>query len=182
VKLEFFNPMSSVKDRIGMAMIEAAERAGLLHKDSVIVEPTSGNTGIALAFVAAAKGYKCVLTMPETMSVERRVLLRLLGAEIVLTPGPKGMPGAIEKAAQLVREYGERGYQPQQFENPANPEIHRKTTAEEIWTALGRQRRRLRGRRGHGGDDHRRVRGDQEPPRAAHRGGRTIRQPGVVRR
>ncbi len=137
VKLEFFNPMSSVKDRIGMAMIEAAERAGLLHKDSVIVEPTSGNTGIALAFVAAAKGYKCVLTMPETMSVERRVLLRLLGAEIVLTPGPKGMPGAIEKAAQLVREYGERGYQPQQFENPANPEIHRKTTAEEIWTALG---------------------------------------------
>lgn len=137
VKCEFFNPLASVKDRIGMAMIEAAERDGKLHKDSVIVEPTSGNTGIALAFVCAAKGYKCVLTMPETMSIERRVLLRLLGAEIVLTPGPKGMPGAIEKARQLVEQYGDRGFQPQQFENPANPEIHRKTTAEEIWSALG---------------------------------------------
>ena len=137
VKCEFFNPLASVKDRIGMAMIEAAERQGKLHKDSVIVEPTSGNTGIALAFVAAAKGYKCVLTMPETMSVERRVLLRMLGADIVLTPGPKGMPGAIEKARILVQEYGDRGFQPQQFDNPANPEIHRKTTAEEIWSALG---------------------------------------------
>lgn len=137
VKCEFFNPLASVKDRIGMAMIEAGERAGKLHKDSVVVEPTSGNTGIALAFVCAAKGYKCVLTMPETMSIERRVLLRLLGAEIVLTPGPKGMPGAIEKARQLVEQYGDRGFQPQQFDNPANPEIHRKTTAEEIWSALG---------------------------------------------
>lgn len=135
VKCEFFNPLSSVKDRIGMAMIEAAERDGKLNPDSVIVEPTSGNTGIALAFVAAAKGYKCVLTMPETMSVERRVLLRMLGAEIVLTPGPKGMPGAIEKAAQVLLEYGDRGFQPQQFENPANPEVHRRTTAEEIWDA-----------------------------------------------
>ncbi len=139
VKCEFFNPLSSVKDRIGMAMIEAAERDGKLNKDSVIVEPTSGNTGIALAFVAAAKGYKCVLTMPETMSIERRVLLRLLGAEIVLTPGPKGMPGAIEKANEVLLEYGDRGFQPQQFDNPANPEVHRRTTAEEIWDATDGQ-------------------------------------------
>ena len=135
LKCEFFNPLASVKDRIGRAMIEAAEAAGQLNADSVVVEPTSGNTGIALAFVCAAKGYKLVLTMPETMSLERRVLLRMLGAEIVLTPGPKGMPGAIAKASELVAEYGDKGYMPQQFENPANPEVHRLTTAEEIWSA-----------------------------------------------
>lgn len=135
LKCEFFNPLASVKDRIGRAMIEAAEAAGRLSADSVVVEPTSGNTGIALAFVCAAKGYKLVLTMPETMSLERRVLLRMLGAEIVLTPGPKGMPGAIAKASELVAEYGDKGYMPQQFENPANPEVHRLTTAEEIWSA-----------------------------------------------
>ena len=135
LKCEFFNPLASVKDRIGRAMIEAAEACGRLNADSVVVEPTSGNTGIALAFVCAAKGYKLVLTMPETMSLERRVLLRMLGAEIVLTPGPKGMPGAIAKASELVAEYGDKGYMPQQFENPANPEVHRLTTAEEIWSA-----------------------------------------------
>ncbi|PDH28663.1 MAG: cysteine synthase A [Puniceicoccaceae bacterium MED-G31] len=135
LKCEFFNPLASVKDRIGRAMIEAAEAAGRLSADSVVVEPTSGNTGIALAFVCAAKGYKLVLTMPETMSLERRVLLRMLGAEIVLTPGPKGMPGAIAKATELVAEYGDKGYMPQQFENPANPQVHRLTTAEEIWSA-----------------------------------------------
>jgi len=137
VKCEFFNPLASVKDRIGLAMIDAAEREGKLHPGSVIVEPTSGNTGIALAFIAASRGYKCILTMPETMSLERRILLRLLGAQIVLTPGAKGMPGAIEKARKLVEQYGADGFQPQQFENPANPEAHRKTTAEEIWKALG---------------------------------------------
>ncbi len=135
LKCEFFNPLSSVKDRIGKAMIEAAERDGKLNKDTVVIEPTSGNTGIALAFVCAAKGYKLILTMPETMSVERRVLLRMLGAEIVLTPGPKGMGGAIAKATELLEKHGKNGFMPQQFENPANPEIHRKTTAEEIWSA-----------------------------------------------
>jgi len=135
LKCEFFNPLASVKDRIGRAMIEAAERDGKLGADSIVIEPTSGNTGIALAFVCAAKGYKLILTMPETMSVERRVLLRMLGAEIVLTPGPKGMPGAIARAGELVEEYGAKAYMPQQFENPANPEVHRKTTAEEIWAA-----------------------------------------------
>jgi cysteine synthase A len=117
-------------------MIEAAEKDGSLKPDSVVIEPTSGNTGIALAFVCAAKGYKCILTMPETMSKERRLLLRLLGAEMVLTPGPKGMGGAISKAGQLIEEYGEKAFMPQQFNNPANPEVHRQTTAEEIWSAL----------------------------------------------
>lgn len=136
VKGEFFNPMASVKDRIGRAMIEAAERDGKLGPESVVIEPTSGNTGIALAFVCAAKGYKCILTMPESMSVERRVLLKMLGADIVLTPAPKGMSGAIAKAQQLTEQYGNKAFMPQQFENPANPEAHRQTTAEEIWTDL----------------------------------------------
>jgi cysteine synthase A len=118
-------------------MIEAGERDGKIKPNTVIVEPTSGNTGIALAFVCAAKGYKLVLTMPETMSIERRVLLRMLGAEIVLTPGSEGMPGAIRRAAQILGEHGDRGFMPQQFENPANPEVHRRTTAEEIWSATG---------------------------------------------
>jgi len=133
LKCEFFNPLASVKDRIGRAMIEAAERDGKLTKDSIVVEPTSGNTGIALAFVCAARGYRLILVMPDTMSTERRVLFRMLGAELVLTPGAKGMNGAILKASQLLEEYGEKAFMPQQFENPANPEIHRKTTAEEIW-------------------------------------------------
>ena len=131
-KLEFFNPGNSVKDRIGVAMIDAAEQAGLIKPDTIILEPTSGNTGIALALVAAARGYRCVLTMPETMSVERRMLLRALGAEIVLTPGSEGMPGAIAKAEELAKS-DQRYFVPQQFENKANPAIHRATTAEEVW-------------------------------------------------
>ena len=132
VKAEFFNPLFSVKDRIGKAMIEDAEESGKLKPGGTIVEATSGNTGIALAFVARAKGYKCILTMPETMSVERRILLRCLGAEIVLTPGPRGMGGAIAKANQILAET-ENSFGPSQFDNPANPQVHRATTAEEIW-------------------------------------------------
>lgn len=132
VKIESFNPLSSIKDRIGVALIEDAERRGVLGRDSVIIEPTSGNTGIALAFVAASRGYRLVLTMPETMSVERRQLLSILGAELVLTPGAEGMPGAVRKAEELARTTP-GGIILQQFNNPANPQIHRKTTAEEIW-------------------------------------------------
>jgi cysteine synthase A len=131
-KLEFYNPAHSVKDRIGVAMIEAAEKAGQIKPDTIILEPTSGNTGIALAFVCAARGYKCALVMPESFSKERRMLLRAYGAELILTPGSEGMPGAIRRAEELAAS-DSRYFIPQQFQNPANPEIHRKTTAEEIW-------------------------------------------------
>src|SRR5881296_616425 len=131
-KCEFFNPLASVKDRIGVAMIEAGERAGEIDRDTVIIEPTSGNTGIALAFVCAAKGYKLILTMPETMSLERRTLLAMLGAKLVLTPGSEGMKGAIARAEEILKTTP-NAWMPQQFNNPANPAIHRATTAEEIW-------------------------------------------------
>lgn len=136
LKLEFFNPLASVKDRIGVAMIDAMERAGQVKEGTTIVEPTSGNTGIALAFVCAARGYRCILTMPETMSIERRKMLALLGAEVVLTPKEKGINGALEKADELVREIP-GAVKPDQFANPANPDIHRRTTAEEIWNDTG---------------------------------------------
>jgi len=131
-KLEYFNPAGSVKDRIGYAMIKDAEEKGLINKDTVIIEPTSGNTGVALSFVAAARGYRLIITLPETFSVERRALMKALGAELVLTPGAEGMPGAIKKAEELAAQIP-NSFIPQQFKNPANPEIHRKTTAEEVW-------------------------------------------------
>lgn len=131
-KLEYFNPLGSVKDRIGYAMIKDAEDRGLINKDTVIIEPTSGNTGIALSFVAAARGYRLIITLPETFSIERRNLMKALGAELVLTPGSEGMAGAIKKAEELAKEIP-NSFIPQQFKNPANPEIHRKTTAEEVW-------------------------------------------------
>jgi cysteine synthase A len=137
-KLEFFNPLSCVKERIAAAMIEAGERSGRIDGNTVIIEPTSGNTGLGLALVCAVKGYRLILTMPETMSVERRQLLKHLGAEVVLTPGEKGMQGAVDKAAALAKQI-KNSYIPQQFENPANPEVHRRTTAVEIWNATGGQ-------------------------------------------
>jgi len=136
-KLEMFNPLSSVKDRIGLAMIEAAERTGILKAGDTIVEPTSGNTGIALAFVCAARGYKLILTMPESMSIERRKILSILGAEIVLTPAQEGMKGAVKKAEEMSTE--RKAFMPQQFENPANPAVHRRSTAEEVWEATDGQ-------------------------------------------
>ena len=155
-KVESFNPLWSVKDRIGVAMIDAAERDGKIKSDTVIIEPTSGNTGIGLAFVCAARGYKLMVTMPESMSLERRRMLKALGAELVLTPAAEGMPGAVRKAEELVAA-NKNYFMPQQFKNPANPEIHRKTTAEEIWRDTEGPGRHRRQRRRHRRHDHRRA-------------------------
>ena len=182
VKAEGYNPLLSVKDRIGKAMIEAAEADGSLKPGGTIIEPTSGNTGIALAFVARVKGYRCILTMPETMSIERRVLLNMLGAEIILTPGPKGMGGAIAKAKQLLEDDPE-AFGPGQFDNPANPEVHRKTTAEEIWRDTDGKIDVFVAGVGTGGNDHRSVRSAQgAQSQFAHGGCRARGQPGHFRR
>ena len=154
LKCEFFNPLGSVKDRIGMSMIDATEKEGIIKENTVIVEPTSGNTGIALAFVCAAKGYQLILTMPETMSLERRTLLAMLGAKLVLTPGSEGMKGAIARAEQLLKAIP-NAWMPQQFNNPANPAIHQQTTAEEIWSDTDGKVDILVAAVGTGGHDHR---------------------------
>ncbi len=171
-KLEYYNPAHSVKDRIGASMIDAAEKAGLIKPGTVIVEPTSGNTGIALAMVCAARGYKCTLFMPETASKERRVLMRAYGAELVLTPGPEGMNGAIQRAEALVASDPSHYFMPDQFKNPANPEIHRKTTAEEIWRDTDGKVDICGGGRRNRRHDHRGGRGAQSPQAggADHRG------------
>ena len=182
-KLEFFNPIGSVKDRIGVAMIDALEAAGRIRPGvNTLIEPTSGNTGIALAFVAAARGYRLILVMPETMSVERRKMLKLLGAELVLTEGARGMRGAIARADELLKEIPDAVI-PQQFQNPANPEIHRRTTAEEIWNDTHGEIDVFIVRRRHRRHDHRRRPGAQgAEARHPHRRGRAGRQPGPLRR
>ena len=184
VKLESLNPAGSVKDRIGIAMIEAAEREGRLRPNSVIVEPTSGNTGIApRKFVAAAKGYPCILVMPDTMTIERRNLLKAYGAQVVLTPGAQGMNGAIARAKEIQDSDPTRYYLPQQFQNPANPEIHRKTTAEEIWRDTDGAGRRLRLHGWNGRDDHgRRLFAQGTQARRSHHRGRARCVGGPLRR
>ncbi|MGY3527570.1 cysteine synthase [Bradyrhizobium sp. USDA 4452] len=181
-KLEYFNPAASVKDRIGAAMIVAMEKAGIINADTVLIEPTSGNTGIALAYVAASRGYRLKLVMPESMSIERRRMLAFLGAEIVLTPAAQGMKGSIATAEELVRTTP-NAVMPQQFKNLANPEIHRRTTAEEIWNDTGRQHRLFRRRRRHRRHHHRRRSGAEAAQAVAARGrGGAGGEPGAVGR